>query len=387
MNLVENTVPYKAHIDSVNILFKSLCMKNLKFLLSLIVVNFVCSCNDDTTDIKMSLENNFETIYDSIESVELLPLETNAMHLIGANPQLEISEDTYIIYDIENSSIGRYSNSGQFLNKIGNKGNGPGEYTNILNIQVMEDKLIVYSAPNFVHYYYLNGDHINTIKLEKQGRQSYSVSDGVITYYGYSSGESSRLSMLKEQEQVSYLPNDAKILAYMSDSPIFSALNNEVYILDSYSPTIYKYCNNTLSPYIKIDLGDYEVPREYYLFDDSFKAAEYLFERDFAIIKQYRESRFMSFIEIHIQHKDGTVLTNYGIGPKDSIKWFTTTNDNNSFLSGTFKCLDEECIYCLVDPAKLTDLKHTLPFVISNQDILDNINVDDNYVIAKVSFK
>ena len=70
-----------------------------------------------------------------------LPLETKEECLIGRIDKLESDGNQLFIFDESNSSVFRFSQKdGSFLNRIGNKGRGPGEYTGLADMSVDKKK-------------------------------------------------------------------------------------------------------------------------------------------------------------------------------------------------------------------------------------------------------
>lgn len=59
--------------------------------------------------------------------VQYIPLETNDNCLIGGELNISISGNDIIAADHQTRSFYRFNNSGKYINKIGNQGQGPGE--------------------------------------------------------------------------------------------------------------------------------------------------------------------------------------------------------------------------------------------------------------------
>lgn len=82
---------------------------------------------------------------DAVQKVDIVPLETTDESLINDLTFVEISDKFIFIYQLKNSEILRFARDGKFLNKIGKKGQGPGEYTYIDGLQIDESKSEVYA--------------------------------------------------------------------------------------------------------------------------------------------------------------------------------------------------------------------------------------------------
>lgn len=86
-------------------------------------------------NVAVEFNNTINPLAENISSIELIPLETDSEHLVGGVTDLTIAGDSYIVMDLINNNIFRYSADGKFLGRIGQKGNGPEEYIRINDIQ------------------------------------------------------------------------------------------------------------------------------------------------------------------------------------------------------------------------------------------------------------
>ena len=121
------------------------------------------------------------TLSDLIESIEYIPLETKKNCLIGdiissvASNQLVLLSDNYILVNcITTLSYYLFNRSGKFIAKIGNRGQGPGEYFNSIGtFEIDEDNnhIIISSSKgmefNQLMYYDLKGKFLYSINVDK----------------------------------------------------------------------------------------------------------------------------------------------------------------------------------------------------------------------------
>ena len=92
-------------------------------------------------NVAVEFNNTINPLAENISSIELIPLETDSEHLVGGVTDLTIAGDSYIVMDLINNNIFRYSADGKFLGRIGQKGNGPEEYIRINDIQYRDGNL------------------------------------------------------------------------------------------------------------------------------------------------------------------------------------------------------------------------------------------------------
>lgn len=91
----------------------------------------------ETIDLNGQLESKTSehTLSEAIETLDLVPLEMTKSSLISDIKNIIIT--TKYIFILDNKiGICRFDRTGKYLNKIGKRGEGPGEYQYIESIQV-----------------------------------------------------------------------------------------------------------------------------------------------------------------------------------------------------------------------------------------------------------
>lgn len=96
----------------------------------------------------INLSDNVErvesfSLNDAADGVEIVSLETTDQSLIREVDKMEVTANDIWIKSLD-SYVYRFDRSGKFLNKIGKKGQGPGEYTGLWSFQIDEPKKEVY---------------------------------------------------------------------------------------------------------------------------------------------------------------------------------------------------------------------------------------------------
>ncbi|WP_158228538.1 6-bladed beta-propeller [Parabacteroides provencensis] len=152
-------------------------MNMCKLLIVIGLVIVINSCQKDTDKKNMAnidnitISNNDPHIcLDSIiKDISFIPLQTIDDNLIGFISNLVFAENRIIVGDnISSKGIYLFDCKGNFLNKVGNIGNGPGEYNNFTYITLTPDKksIIVIDGNNGKALYYdLNGKYIKDRNL------------------------------------------------------------------------------------------------------------------------------------------------------------------------------------------------------------------------------
>ena len=360
----------------------------MKRILSVLCASLlVCSCSSNGGKIQFKESGSISAFTNAIKSVEVVPLATDTLHLLGGSVNMLLRGDSYVLYDVRNSKIYRYSLSGEFMNEIGRKGNGPGEYANMCGVQAVNEGVIVFSYPDKMLKYKFDGTLIASDKVAAMGLQSCETEDGLLSYYGYGSVGPYRAALIDKDKIASkFLETNAKILNFTPDAPIFTEDEGYIYFIDAFNPTIMKYKNKKVEPYLTFDFGKYAVPEKYYQFKEPFEAATYLMGLDFAVINRYMQNKNLKFVEVVINQKDHSTAV-YGFAKGNKWNWFSVGNPSESPLAGSFKIIKDNVIYCLINPAMLDKMPKEFENLISNKDVLRGVKEESNYIVAKVYMK
>ena len=118
---------------------------------------------DNTSNINADFELNIEDICDS---VNYILLESNDSVLIGEISNIKESNNYYWI--VSNQKLYQFDKTGKFINQIGNKGQGPGEYVSLYNLQVNDLTNHVYIYDYFgrkLMQYDFEGKYVGHISL------------------------------------------------------------------------------------------------------------------------------------------------------------------------------------------------------------------------------
>ena len=379
-------------MDSVTVAKCIMTAKIIKanvFILSCLCL-VACHTQISATSVNYEQVDRIDDFLKYIEYIDVVPLQNDGEHYIGANPELLVSEDSYIVADMFNMHIYRYSKEGNYLNQIGMKGNGPAEFLTIDNIQLLPDGILnVFSQSGKVISYDIAGDFVAETLLEDYGGQGYYVDNGYLVYYGDGVGRDYRISLDKGKSRKTFLTATDNVLHYTSDSPVFSLNYDEsISIVDSYSPVIYRYSNGQVSEYLEFDFNETAVPSEYYEQESPFAAADLLLTRDFSIIRRYFENEEYKFVEIFTNHPTSMPTFTYGMSYGDQWFWFATGRVDEKPLTASFRTIDaDNVLYAIIDPMLLDDCQPEILKLIRERSKLEMINHDDNYLIFKIKLK
>ncbi len=365
------------------------------FILALTIL-ISCSSNNNSTDnsrIKVEFKNSIDTFTNLIESVEYVALETDSINVVGYNPLLYVGDDSYYIVDnVMARNIFRYDLDGKFLNRIGNRGRGPGEYLGITGFQLLKDTVIVFSwDDDKVIKYTPSGEFIEERLLPRIGENSYYLSDGYLTYFGFGwASPDGRLLYIGKDTTISreYLVEEKNMKRLPGTYPdVFSSYQNTVFITDTEEPHLLKYENGELGVQYLFDFGKYSLPKDFYNYDNPIEAFEYSQQYDHANIFKFLKTSKCEMIGLFIHRKGKLSTCVYGLNYNNIWHWSDVGDFTAAPLAGGLKDAKEESLYFLVFPHLVEKLKEQLNRYAVNPDVLEGVTDESNYVIVKINLK
>lgn len=355
--------------------------KNYTVIISLLCI--VCGCGKQDNDVVSFREaSSLDALIEHSSSVELIPLQTDGEHLLGSPVLLNVFDGGFVLSDIINNNIYRYSTDGSFLNRIGYEGRGPGEYTNVKSVQIIDQDVLVFSSQKCVHYSN-TGDYLSEVASQEFGEQSILYNDGFVTYWGYGVGKGYRIGLLDSQGAFvkGQLPSEERVIHFSPNTPIFSQSGKDILITDSYSPTVLRYSDESLSPAVTVDFGKYSIPKSYFCHQNAFEAQEELLRREFALVCSYWESGKLRIIDTIVQKKGGPEKY-YAINNGNGWSWFSGGDLGKDPFAGTLKCVKDNDVYFLLDAALMPQISPEILPLLKNPEVLNGIKPMDNYIIA-----
>lgn len=154
----------------------------MKYPLSVLLISFLlmsCGGKKESNNVIAShdeivtidLVNNLDQastehlLSDAVENIDIVSLEMTDKSLIGDIQDVIVDDNNIFIVDYR-SGISRFNREGVFLNNVGKKGHGPGEYNYIKNIQLDSGKQLVYlydSVEDVIFKYNYDGTFVTTV--------------------------------------------------------------------------------------------------------------------------------------------------------------------------------------------------------------------------------
>ena len=241
-------------------------------------------------------------------SIDYIPLQTETNSIVGARPTLNILNDVLLITYTNSDNCMVFGSDGIFKSSIGQRGNSKKEYTNISELNVLEDSsLVAIKDFNKIVIYNKEGLFIREIPFENVTEGGYRVYDFLYigggkyctTQYNFES-DCDKLSVIDNSGEVLFSHDfgarstvrdmveiDGKMrVVSFGGNPHIYRFNNEVRYLNPKNDTIFSFSNELEKrPSFLVNLGKYKksqdasIKSDYVrIFHDSFKeSSDYLF--------------------------------------------------------------------------------------------------------------
>ncbi len=138
--------------------------------LILIIIGISCKTKSESVNFKETITINIndepiKKTSDIFEKITYLPLETNDNVLIGNIGLIKKNNNTYLVYDESSELLFLYDSKGKYINKIDNKGKGPGEFIEISDFDIIKNKVVLLVNRHKLIKYNLNGEFLNESRI------------------------------------------------------------------------------------------------------------------------------------------------------------------------------------------------------------------------------
>lgn len=335
---------------------------------------------------------------DLIDSVFFVKLESNKNAFFGDITQLEILNDTIIIFDYDNNLVLTFDLNGNFIRNIGSVGGGPNERMGCLRISIDKKKheiLLLDTRKSRIFHYRLSGDF-------KSSEKTYVFpSDFIVKndQYIFCQNESPiffdqeinyNLLITKGEEIVqkyfSFSENDFN---YVFGDVFYEFLDTICYI-DHWNSDVYSILDGKLKPRFSIDFAGNDIPLEFTKSEDLFLSNK---EKYSILYSDFIESDTHVFFQYSFKGHLQKVLYNK---LEKSYCTFPTDNKINDIGAAFFSpcyCYNGNFISVL-EPSHLV---HAYEMGVTNKmDYIKNdkikriateVKADDNLLLAFYKFK
>lgn len=253
---------------SLKIIFMTI--KYIKIIITILMISgmgMACQqIKEDIVEDGKVVNISLDSMY-SIKSIyikEIIPLETNDISVIGGSRKVIEHDEKYYVLDYRERNIKVFDEQGEYLDKIGNIGQGVHEYISLQDIninpysnsldildprgkllsldlkthQYNPDIIIPSDVPQFSNFYWINPEIMVT---------NSSFQDVLLRFYNRSKD-----AIVKQSLKSLMVPTPA---GGFFDYYPFWKFGNEINYLDEHSVSIYKIRNFEVEKRLRFDFG------------------------------------------------------------------------------------------------------------------------------------
>ena len=241
-------------------------MRYIGFLFSITLLASGCVSHPDGSKVdpnvklKVSLEDKSPSYKKYFDRIEMIPLETTDSSLMAVIEKMVCIGDTIVAYDGNRNIINVFGPDGRFLNRIGNIGQGPEEYTLVYDISYNPGKKILSMLSPFGEYldFTVDGRFIQRTELPPQANyQSFEwISDNRLALWSVVPEDEPGMLILNtdsgktEFEGWYQNPNIEFLQLYP-----FNLYNGTLYFSEPIGMSIFKLENDSLTYAYEWDFG------------------------------------------------------------------------------------------------------------------------------------
>jgi hypothetical protein len=362
---------------------------------------------------------DFINLSSFLQDVETIILETNDNCIIGEVNTIRVLDDYIVVMDSEiTETVLVFDKEGRFLHRIGQIGQGPGEYIDITDSSIDFEKKEIYLIDfptNMVHKYdIISGKFINSIYIDRDDFKSYfmqyvngKIYTSTIPYFGTDDS-----FLLQEfyastgNPKSSYLNASAYNKGWndfysRSDGFFYPNEDGSIKYIQMFMDTVISIRNDEIMPYLAIksknwitekdiqDLIEYKIANEGTLSHEilfgrniSYNINHY-FDLDNIVYFQYLNSGNMEFV---IYNKENNTTRRADFLKDDIVyngDWFLLPSFAYADSKGVYSYLKTEQIPRFLEIANTGGLNADL----DKRDILEKLPEDSNPVIFYYSKK
>ena len=241
-----------------------------KILLLVLGTCMMMSCKDrnkttptigNVSNIKIEDAMSLETLSfqnELVEGYDLIPLELTDNSMIGEVSQMDLTDNRIYIFDNKTKTMYVFDRRGKFLNSIGKRGSGPGEYLALSSFYLNHRKNtinLIDPLAMAVHQYTLEGAYIKSVKFKYEPIamiKRIEMIDGETLFCATSLNwqQDAGYFILNEKDYslkqtvYKYPYNSSGYIAYFNSNQVFSIKKGKVDYIVPFSDTIYSFSNS-----------------------------------------------------------------------------------------------------------------------------------------------
>ena len=371
----------------------------MKQFIYIIISLLIVSCgNENSTSgynaagqLVLNFENEMTSTFFSdrvFGRVKMIPLETSDNSLVGRGPDLLSDNQHYFVWDKQQHFIIRFDETGKYINRIGSRGAGPGEYILILDyyIDTTSATVEILAPSGQILRYNYDGQFISSHTYQNEFISFTKTGTDYWFYLGIiPEAEEGRLIKISEDgtDIQNFLPVKTIWPLPWAIVKNFTQCGNMIVFNEYISHNVYSITDDGPIETTILNFGKYDIPNNIFE-DDLEKVFDILSDKGCALICEFIENE--RFVYVHFQTVKGDDFNG-------DYHWLVNKHTGNSVLQ-KFSLDDPLCM--LMDEARLMTVNNELVFMVEAQklkectdpfigqaagSIKDALSEDDNPVI------
>ncbi len=285
--------------------------KSAIILICILWICFACSktakINEPGTipsihiDVSELSANETSRLSELFEPLAAIALETKPTSIIQKIDKLVFHNDDIYVLDSEGAKgLLVFSKDGKFKHRIGNQGNGPGEYPEAFDFDISNQEIRILSFQK-LHYYTTSGEYLRHERLGFTAQYLTEITADYDAYYGSAKEDRVIVADKKGHKKYSFFKYSDK--NSITPPSGLQKLDTSVLVNIPFCDTIFNVFPNHITPHCLVNFGaasftnhDYERlanGNEFDVPDYLFESKQYAYKMNFFEIQNYR---FLSFV-------------------------------------------------------------------------------------------
>lgn len=329
------------------------------------------------------------------DNLDCIPLETNSKSVIGKIARISFHNELIFILDESQKQILIFNSLGKYLDKLGKKGRGPGEYVSIRDFSINRssgDILLLCDTPNKIIVFNERREFLREFKLKKQYR-AINITNDIIwlfpeegDYYveevDFLTGGLSEIWLRKKPLSIQY--------PYIGSGFPIVVSGRETYLYAPLDNIIYNISNTGAHPKYYIDFKEHNIPNDFIKLNiPSSNIYSYCKNKSYGFfISNFKETTNYVFFTYPPSY---VVIYEKKIGKSKVYDGSIYDENNQIYLSSFFSHDgDDSSIINVIEPqfyikgAKYI-AEHARNKNVAN--VFDSLDATDNPVLLRYTFK
>ncbi len=200
---------------------------------------------------------------DLIQEVEFIRLEETAESLLGNVQDVHIVGDKFVFMgDTFKGNIFVFDNQGKLINRINNKGNGPGQYSWLTDLWIEGDLIAIFDCfQKAIKKYQVNGDYVSERKFDYAASHVIGKGNDYFLDMNYEViDDQSRDNLFRLDQEMNvksrYFPFEGNEKGLLTNYPSFFNYKQSIIYSQPSSDIVYLYKEDKFVPFVQFDFGD-----------------------------------------------------------------------------------------------------------------------------------